>query len=200
MKLCVYCGTFNPIHNVHLAVANYVKTHFDFDNILFIPAYKPPHKEIDDELASHRYEMVKIAIEGEGKFNISNIEFRNERFSYTFYTIEQLYKMYPVERKISFIIGTDAFRQIESWYRTEELKEMVDFLVFPREDNFRPESLERLRSEGYNFICVNMPFINLSSTVLRSRIKNGKSIGALIPKNVQEYIKKQGLYLEHDEN
>ena len=52
MKLCVFCGTFNPIHNVHLAMANYVRNHFNFDMILFIPAYKPPHKQIDDELAT----------------------------------------------------------------------------------------------------------------------------------------------------
>lgn len=200
MKLCVFCGTFNPIHNVHLALANYIKTHFKFDTILFIPAYKPPHKHIDDDLANHRYAMVKLAIEGVSGFNISNIEFRHERFSYTVNTMEELYKMFPaIEGKISFIIGTDAFRQIEDWYETDRLKELVDFVVFPREDNFKPESLERFRNAGYNFICVDMPFINLSSTVLRSRIKHGKPIGNLVPQKVQEYIKKNGLYLEDEE-
>ena len=200
MKLCVFCGTFNPIHNVHLALANYIKTHFKFDTILFIPAYKPPHKHIDDDLANHRYAMVKLAIDGVSGFNISNIEFRHERFSYTVNTMEELYKMFPtIEGKISFIIGTDAFRQIEDWYETDRLKELVDFVVFPREDNFKPESLERFRNVGYNFICVDMPFINLSSTVLRSRIKHGKPIGNLVPQKVQEYIKKNGLYLEDEE-
>lgn len=200
MKLCVFCGTFNPIHNVHLALANYIKTHFKFDTILFIPAYKPPHKHIDDDLANHRYAMVKLAIDGVSGFNISNIEFRHERFSYTVNTMEELYKMFPaIEGKISFIIGTDAFRQIEDWYETDRLKELVDFVVFPREDNFKPESLERFRNASYNFICVDMPFINLSSTVLRSRIKHGKPIGNLVPQKVQEYIKKNGLYLEDEE-
>ena len=124
MKLCVYCGTFNPIHNVHLAVAKFVDRNFDFDNILFIPAYKPPHKHIDDELANHRYNMVRLAIEGESSFSISNIEFRHEKYSYTFNTMEQLYKMYPIEGKISFIIGTDAFKQIEDWYMSDKLKEL----------------------------------------------------------------------------
>ena len=200
MKLCVFCGTFNPIHNVHLALANYIKTHFKFDTILFIPAYKPPHKHIDDDLANHRYAMVKLAIDGVSGFNISNIEFRHERFSYTVNTMEELYKMFPaIEGKISFIIGTDAFRQIEDWYETDRLKELVDFVVFPREDNFNPDSLERFRNAGYNCICVDMPFINLSSTVLRSRIKHGKPIGNLVPQKVQEYIKKNGLYLEDEE-
>ena len=200
MKLCVFCGTFNPIHNVHLAVAKFVDRNFDFDNILFIPAYKPPHKHIDDELANHRYNMVRLAIEGESSFRISNIEFRHEKYSYTFNTMEQLYKMYPIEGKISFIIGTDAFKQIEDWYMSDKLKELVEFIVFPREENFNPARLDRFRDKGYNFICTNMPFINLSSTVLRSRIKKGKPVGSLIPQKVQDYIDDNGLYLDDEEN
>ena len=200
MKLCVYCGTFNPIHNVHLAVAKFVDRNFDFDNILFIPAYKPPHKHIDDELANHSYNMVRLAIEGESSFSISNIEFRHEKYSYTFNTMEQLYKMYPIEGKISFIIGTDAFKQIEDWYMSDKLKELVEFIVFPREENFNPARLDRFRDKGYNFICTNMPFINLSSTVLRSRIKKGKPVGSLIPQKVQDYIDDNGLYLDDEEN
>lgn len=200
MKLCVFCGTFNPIHNVHLAIANYIKTHFKFDMILFIPAYKPPHKQIDDDLANHRYAMVKLAIDGMSGFNICNIEFRHERYSYTVNTMEDLYKMFPnIEGKISFIIGTDAFKEIENWYETDRLKELVNFIVFPREENFNPATLERFRNAGYNFVCADMPFINLSSTVLRSRIKHGKPIGNLVSQRVQEYIRKHGLYLEDEE-
>lgn len=203
MKLCVFCGTFNPIHNVHLAMANYIKKHFNFDMILFIPAYKPPHKQIDDELANHRYNMVKLAISGESKFNISNLEFRNEKFSYTVNTIQELYKMYPnIEDKINFIIGSDAFLQIENWHQADLLKNQVKFLVFPREEKFNQKQgrIERLRENGYEFEFVNMPFINLSSTVLRSRIRNKKSIGSLIPENVQKYIEQNGLYVSNEDN
>lgn len=201
MKLCVYCGTFNPIHSVHIAVANFIKKNFEFDSILFIPAYKPPHKNIDDELANHRYNMVRLAIQGDNKFSISNIEFRHEKYSYTFNTIEQLYKMYPnIEGKISFIIGTDAFKQIENWYNADGLKELVNFIVFQREENFKAESLDRFRALGYNFMCVNMPFIDVSSTVLRSRIKKGKSIGSLVPECVKDYIEENGLYKEDENN
>jgi len=86
MKLCVFQGTFNPIHNAHLKMAAYIRdnANFDYDTILFIPAYKPPHKEIDDDLANHRYQMTKLAISGESGFNISNIEFQNNKFSYLF--------------------------------------------------------------------------------------------------------------------
>lgn len=199
MKLCVYCGTFNPIHNVHLAVANYVRTHFDFDNILFIPAYKPPHKDIDDELANHRYNMVKLAIQGVPKFNISNIEYRNDKFSYTYNTIKELYAMYPsIEGKIHFIIGTDAFKDIQNWYKAESLKSLLKFIIFPREEKVKIERYNYYKDLGYDFVFADMPYINLSSTVLRSRIRNNKPIGTLVPNTVMDYINKNGLY--KDEN
>ncbi len=86
MKLCVFQGTFNPIHNAHLAMANYVKNVYDYNTILFIPAYKPPHKDFDDTLSNHRFQMVKLAVSGESFFGISNIEFQNEKiFLYIFH-------------------------------------------------------------------------------------------------------------------
>lgn len=194
MKLCVFQGTFNPIHNVHLAMANYIKNNFGYDTILFIPAYKPPHKEFDDDMATHRFEMVKLAIEGEAAFNISNIEYQNERFSYTFLTIEELYKRYRVEGRIGFIIGTDAFYDIESWYETEKIKRLVDFIVFSREDKLNVDRLFRLENKGYNFKMANMEFINLSSSILRAMFKKGKPVGNLIPRKVLEYINKNELY------
>lgn len=194
MKLCVFQGTFNPIHNVHIAMANYVKNNFDYDMILFIPAYKPPHKEFDDDLANHRFQMVKLAIQGENYFAISNIEYQNERFSYTYLTIEELYKRYKIEGKIGFIIGTDAFWDIEGWYETDKLKHLVDFIVFPRDEKMIPERLVRLQQKGYNFTITKMDFINLSSSMLRGMFKKGKPVGTLIPRQVLEYISKNGLY------
>ena len=195
MKLCVYCGTFNPIHNVHLAVADFVRTHFEFDNIIFIPAYKPPHKNIDNDLSNHRYNMVKLATEGHVGFSVSDIEYKQDRYSYTYNTIEQLYKIYSdIDGKISFIIGTDAFKQIKSWYNTEGLKELVNFIVFPREDDFNIESLDIFKQAGYSFVCANMPYINLSSTYLRKSIKDGNSVDRFLPKKVLDYISKNGLY------
>ena len=101
MKLCVYFGTFNPIHNAHLAVANFVRANYDFDVILFVPAYKPPHKDIDDELAHHRLNMVKLAISGESLFSFSNIEYSNVRYSYTYLTIQEMrfIKAFSVPRR-----------------------------------------------------------------------------------------------------
>ena len=194
MKLCVFQGTFNPIHNVHMAMANYVKNNYNFDTIMFIPAYKPPHKEIDDELASHRYQMVKLAIEGDKNFTISNLEYQNNRYSYTYLTIQELYKRYPIEGKINFIIGTDAFREIEDWYETDKLKDLVEFILFVREEDLRTEKLERLKNKGYKFKIADMNFINLSSSIARAMIKKGKPMAKLIPMRSLEYLNKNALY------
>ena len=195
MKLCLYCGTFNPIHNAHIAVANYVKSNFDFDLILFIPSYIPPHKNIDKILANHRFNMVKLALEDYSSFKVSDIEFKSEQNSYTYNTIKKLYELYnDIDNKINFIIGTDAFRNIEHWYRAEELKNLVEFIVFVRENDFKSEDFEILREKGYNFKFTKMPFVNISSTNIRNYIKNDQSISNLLPEKVENYIIRNGLY------
>lgn len=194
MKLCVFQGTFNPIHNAHLAMANYVKSNCNYDTILFVPAYKPPHKDFDDDLANHRFQMVKLAVSGENFFGISNIEFQSEKFSYTYITIQELYKRYKVEGKIGFIIGDDAFREIETWYETDKLKSLVNFIVFPREKEIDRDRLSLLHYKGYMFTLAGMPPIDMSSTTIREKITNGQSISASVPPVVLEYINKNGLY------
>lgn len=203
MKLCVYQGTFNPIHNGHLTIANFIRNNYSYDTILFIPAFKPPHKEIDIDLADHRYEMVKAAIVGENKFSISNIEYQSNKFSFTYNTIVALYTRYKIDNKIGFIIGSDAFDNIESWYEIDKLKTLVEFLVFPREDDFKSSSLEKFKQRGFTYRIIPMPHIKLSSSDIRNRIKSGKSVSTLVPEKILLYIQKNRLYLptpEDDEN
>lgn len=199
MKLCVFQGTFNPIHNAHMAMAAYTKNVYDYDTILFIPAYKPPHKEFDDDLANHRFQMVKLAVSGENFFGISNIEFQNERYSYTSLTIQELYKRYKVDGKIGFIIGYDAFREIDSWFETDKLKTLVDFIVFPRNGYIDNDRLSLLHYKGYNYSLASMDPEAISSSDIRERIASGHSVSTLVPHVVLEYIRKHGLYTEQEE-
>jgi nicotinate-nucleotide adenylyltransferase len=150
-----------------------------YDKVLFIPAYKPPHRDFDPKMSRHRLEMVKLATACEPKFEASDIEFQSagERKrpdevmepSYTYNTIKKLYEIYPVEGKIGFIIGSDAYAKIDTWYRAAELKELVDFIVFPRTDD-------------------------ISSTALREHIKNNLPVDAIVTKEVECYIREHGLY------
>lgn len=194
MRLCVFQGTFNPIHNAHIAMANHIKRFGEYDTVLFIPAYKPPHKEIDDAMSNHRFKMVKQAISGESFFNISNIEFQNEKFSYTYVTISELYKRYRVDDKIGFIIGFDAFREITEWYEADKLKDLVHFIVFAREGEVDKDRLALLHYKGYKFSVATMQPLEISSTMVRERLEQGQSIAGLVPSVVVEYIRENGLY------
>lgn len=192
MKLCIFSGTFNPIHKAHLKMAQYVIDNFGFDKIVFIPAYKPPHKDYDTSMCTHRYNMVKLAIKNNPKFEISDIEYQREGKSYSYLTALELYKKYNVDGKIHFIIGTDAFKKIESWYEANKFKNIVDFIVFIRENE--TVNLDYLKDKGYNFEISKMPFTDISSTNLRERIAEGQPINELVTKEVEEYINKNGLY------
>jgi len=195
MKLCVFQGTFNPIHNAHLRVAKYIKNLIMPDKFLFIPAYIPPHKDCSNIPAIHRLNMVKLAVSDMPEFEVSDIEYKRTGKSYTRDTIVELYKIYDITDKIYFIIGTDAFSNIESWYKTDELKQLVKFIVFIREKDFNPKKYEYLRATGYDFDIQILPFEDISSTTIREGLKmQDNMVESNIPKKVTEYIKENGLY------
>lgn len=194
MKLCVFQGTFNPIHKAHLDMARFVLEKFNFEKIIFIPAANPPHKDYDSNMSIHRLKMVELAVKKFKDFEVSNIEFHIKGKSYSYLTALELYKHYDVSGKINFIIGTDAFEKIENWYKSDEFKKLVDFIVFVRENNFNPNRFQHLKEKGYTFQFTQMPFENISSTDLRERIKKGLSIKNLVSKEVEDYINKYALY------
>ena len=194
MKLCVFQGTFNPIHKVHLQVAKFALEYYKFDKILFIPAYLPPHKEVDKNLAQHRFNMVKLAIQENDKFDISDIEYKREGCSYTYLTILELKNIYNILDKINFLIGTDAFEKIGTWYETDKLKEHLHFIVFPRCKNFKESDFDKFKDMGYDFEFAPMDYIDVSSTEVRDNINNKKSVEMLEIPRVVEYIKENGLY------
>lgn len=194
MKLCLFQGTFNPIHNAHIQVAEFALKHIDCEKILFIPAYKPPHKDFDSKTCLHRLNMVKLAVESNENFEVSDIEFELNGKSYTYLTILELYKRFKIDGKIKFLIGTDAYEKIETWFETDKLKNLVDFVVFIRENNFDKTRFENLRKKGYNFEFMPLEFLDISSTLIRDKIKNCENINGLVPQKVEEYIKNNDLY------
>lgn len=194
MKLCVFQGTFNPIHKAHINLAKYITNKYDFDKFLFIPAYRPPHKEYNPELSLHRLNMVKLAIENYSNFEVSDIEYQREGKSYTYLTICELYKLYNIEDKIHFIIGTDAFDDIESWYKIDKLKKLIKFIVFIREEKFNPNKYNCLKEKGYNFEIEQLPYENISSSEIRNMIENNQNTEKYLDKKVRTYIEKNDLY------
>lgn len=170
MNLCIFPGTFNPIHKAHLKMAQYTLDDYNFDKIIFIPSCNPPHKEYDITLSEHRLNMVKLAVQSNLKFEVSDIEFKLEGKSYTYLTVTELYKLYDVNGKLNMIIGKDAYEKIDTWYEAKKLKSLTNFIVYDRVDG------------------------DISSSEIRERIKNNKPVNDFITKEVGDYIEKYRLY------
>ena len=193
----VYQGSFNPIHNAHIEVAKYVHEKLGVEKIIFIPAFKPPHKdlkEFDSVNAMHRLNMVQLAVEEYPYMDVSAIEYMRNMPSYTYDTIVQIYDIVNPTEKIKFIIGTDAFIHIESWYKSDKLKELIDFILFVREDNFDETPFKRLKEIGYNYQLMEKHFLNISATEIRERAGQNKEICDIVPLKVAEYIKQNDVY------
>ena len=184
---CYFFGTFNPPHIGHINLAKKVLAEFNFDKIIFVPSNVPPHKKefID---GYHRFNMLKL-LEDE-KIKVSDIELKMEPPSYTYKTIQALLK----NEKINFIIGFDAFKNIETWKNPEYLKEKLHFIVLKRRGDKR-EEIEKLCLRGYDFeIADNIDIVDVSSTEIRKKLEKNEDVTDLIDEKIKRYIDENGLY------
>lgn len=138
--------------------------------------------------------MVELAIKNNPNFEISDIEYKHSGKSYTYLTLLELYKIYATEDKINMIIGTDAFENLDTWYESEKLRQIVDFIVFIRKNDFESNKYDEMRRKGYRFHFAEMPYNDISSSEIRENIQNGQSVSGLIPEEVERYIKDNDLY------
>ena len=169
-------------------MAEFALKNYKFDKIIFIPAYIPPHKDVNKDLAKHRFNMVKLAISKNPKFEISDIEYQSEGKSYSLITVKKIIEQYNLENRLNFIIGTDAFVQLDSWYHANELKKLVHFIVFPRRGECDID-YSSFRTKGWDFELTPTSYIDISSTDIRnSKIKNNTD------NKVKDYITENGLY------
>lgn len=199
MKIGIIGGSFDPIHLGHLAMAEYLRELKNLDKIIFIPTGNAPHKTYES-LADQRLEMVKLAIEDNKYFSFCEIEVLKETTSYTAETLKTLKEKCP-EAELNFIIGMDNLFSIEKWYKIEELGKLTNILVSNRiykEGISLGETMKKCRYLQDEFSLkidiVDSPIFEISSSDIRQRIKNNKSIKYLLPKKVEDYIKDNGLY------
>ena len=189
MNICIFPGSFNPIHFGHLNMADFALEKYKFDKIIFIPAHIPPHKNLDKNLSNHRLNMVRLAVSGNKNYEVSDIEYKSDNKSYSLVTVKKLIDLYKLNAPLNFIIGTDAFEKIESWYKADELKKLVRFIVFPRNGQKEKSIYNNLKSKGWDFEIVDFTPVDISSTEIRE-FKNKN----LTDKKVEEYIENNGLY------
>jgi nicotinate-nucleotide adenylyltransferase len=217
--LGIFGGTFNPIHLGHLRVAVEVLERFHLDKIIFIPSAQPPHKPHDNVAnALDRLNMTKLAIDSYPLFECSNIETQRQGLSYTIDTIHELSNYYSHNVKLYYLIGRDAFFAIHTWKSFEKLFDNVPFIVMSRpEINIDSlimnehffEYIHQTISQDYTHSqkdkCMVHPkkqpiyycqvtALDISSTQIRTYLKNGQSIQYLLPDVVYDYILDKKLY------
>ncbi len=187
-KVGLLGGTFNPPHIGHLIMANEVLEACQLDEVRFLPNRIPPHKELEFSVpVAKRIEMVELAIQDHPHFTIERIESERSGPSYTYDTIQLLRDREP-EVDFYFIIGGDMVEYLPKWNNINELKHMVRFVGVNRPQYPIPEvNLE-------DIIFVTIPGIDLSSSLIRERLKNGESVRYLIPFDVLNYIKGEKIY------
>lgn len=184
-KVGILGGTFDPPHLGHLLIAEQVKEAFSLEEVWFIPANEPPHKEKASTSAYHRLNMLQLALKDNPAFKISRIEIDRKGKSYTIDTVKELLRKYPTI-DFYFIIGADMVEYLPHWYKIDELIQLITFVGVGR-PGYPLET-------PYPVLPLHMPMIDISSTLLRERMKNNQTVKYLIPSSVDRYIKEKGLY------
>ena len=188
MNVGLYFGSFNPIHNGHLIIANHIVQNTVLDKLWFVVSPLNPFKSSDQLLnENQRYHLVQVAIEGETKLKASNIEFSLPRPSYTIHTLTYLKEKYPNDQ-FFIVMGSDGFQNIDKWKNSEYIINNYTFIIYPR------PGFEIENKVAADIIITETPWLMISSTYIRKCLKENKSIRYLVPDNVLEEIEKSGSY------
>jgi nicotinate-nucleotide adenylyltransferase len=197
-RIGLFGGTFNPIHCGHVKAAESVQNIFSFDRILFIPSYLPPHKEsVDVASAAHRLKMVELALASFDRFFPSSVEIDARGTSYSILTLNKIKEMFP-QTEAFFLLGIDAFLEIETWKDYEDVLEQCSFVVMSR-PGFRLSEAKDILTEKYKIYLLSINTLDISSSEVRERIRKNQPIEGLVPENVENYIKERRLYLQKNE-
>ena len=220
-RIGLFGGTFNPIHMGHVQVIREVKEGFDLDKIFLIPSALPPHKEtagIIDGL--DRIEMIRLAFSDDSDFVVSDVELKRSGFSYTIDTVRHFKSILHENTKLFFIVGLDAFLEVDTWKSYKDLLLLIPFIVMSRAATGQRDTVLQWKNLG-SYIksrisnrykhsasrsCyihdVKQPVflfevtpVDISSTEIREHIRKGRTIKSLVPKIVEDLIKTKGLYL-----
>jgi len=215
-RIGILGGTFNPIHLGHLAAAEEVRDRLKLEKVIFIPSYLPPHKSEEDmPSAVERQEMARLAIKGNSHFTVSDIELRRGGRSYTIDTIEELRRAHAAA-DLYFITGLDSFLEIGTWKEWERLLTLCSFVVLSRE-GYRFQDIAKLgflnaperelgeldggkrrqallQAGNMRVHLEQIPFYDISSTDIRMRVREGRSIKYHLPEAVEHYIIENKLY------
>jgi nicotinate-nucleotide adenylyltransferase len=214
MRVGIIGGTFNPIHLAHLRIAEEVRDRLGLERVIFIPAARPPHKEPDDYLSfAHRLAMVQLAIGDNPAFVASSLEEELGGTSYSVHTLAELRVLHP-EDELHFIIGSDSFRDIATWYRFAEIFSLCNLAVVERpgaeiadlrtplpvamagEFCYDSARLRLTHRSGFSVCYLAGIPLAISSSDIRALARQGRSLRYLLPDGVAGYIEDKRIYRE----
>lgn len=211
-------GTFNPIHNAHLAIARQAREMLALDRVVMIPSGDPPHKPSNGlASAKDRYEMVRLALASDPYLAISDVEVRRSGKSYSIDTVRLLQQEYGNETRLHFLIGLDAFLEFATWREPQTLLTLCSFVILSRPGlSFQalstlplipplPQASLRDLDQGrtvrldvqigvQSLICLRVPPSTVSASDIRGRIARGASTANLLPPAVESYILQHHIY------
>jgi len=199
--IILFGGSFDPIHNGHLAVAMFAGVHLNADQIIFIPARRNPHKKqapIADDVS--RLTMIHLAIMGKGCFGVSDCELTRPEPSYTIDTVEHYRRQYGPQANLFWLIGADMVAGLPYWHRVKELLTVCRLCIMyrggmdkpdltPLVDHFGQTAVDRLKND-----MLETPLVDISSTEIRARIAAGQSVADFVPPPVLRFIEQKRLY------
>jgi nicotinate-nucleotide adenylyltransferase len=189
MQIGLFFGSFNPIHNGHLIIAQSVLENAGLDEIWFVVSPQNPFKKNKNLLHEFdRLDMVRLAIDDNERFRASDVEFHMPRPSYTIDTLVYLREKHQ-QKKFRLIIGGDNLAIFPKWKNSHVILQEFGLIVYPR-----PESKSGDLMEHPNVITIDAPLMNISATFIRKCIREEKSIKYLVPRKVEEYIKSKKLF------
>lgn len=190
----LFGGAFDPIHHAHLNLAAHAVEALSLDQVLFMPSGGQPYYKFNHIPASpeHRLAMIEAAIEDQPKFAASDYEISQDRFCYTIETLRALKNLYPPHSEIILLAGEDWRQRIPEWKNGKQLLRefKVAFFARPGEHHHSHEETSPQKHP-----VIEMPMMDISSTMIRERIKAGQDFSELVPTGVHEYIVKYALYL-----
>jgi nicotinate-nucleotide adenylyltransferase len=203
--VAIFGGTFNPIHFGHLSIAEEIRTKFNLDKVIFVPTNLPPHKDPSDLIsARQRWLMTHLATVSNPCFEVSTFEIDSGGKSYTIDTIKHFRKLFDEKVKLYFIIGADMLVEIASWKNIGEILKLCRFIAVSRpgydvqkifNQYFLGSKYASIASELMeNVLVEDVAMFDVSSTTIRQKVREWKSIKYLVPESVEQFIHNQQLY------
>ena len=196
LKIGIFGGAFNPVHNGHIKLAEEYKKELALDKVIFVPTSVPPHKSSSCLISKEdRLNMLTLALENKEKLEISDIEFNRSGKSYTYDTLVEIKKLYP-NSQLYLIVGADQFLTFNLWYRYDDILNMVTLCTAARESDKQKDELcafaKTLKAD--KIFVGSFDVLRVSSSEIREKIKNQQDFSSLVDKKVYNYIIEKGLY------